>query len=59
MNIFRRISRAISRLSHSSTPVPAEGAMAAQVDLGQVEAVQQQELEPESESEEQQERESE
>ncbi|MFL5943098.1 MAG: hypothetical protein ACJ75L_07540 [Gaiellaceae bacterium] len=47
MNVFRRISRAISRLSHSSAPVPAEGAMAAQVDLGQVEAAERQELEPE------------
>ena len=56
MNVFRRISRAISRLSRSSVPpVPGGGAMATHVDLGQVEAVQQQELEPE----EQQERESE
>jgi hypothetical protein len=46
MNVFRRISRAISRLSHSSAPVPSGGAMATQVDLEQIEAVQQQEVEP-------------
>ena len=55
MNVFRRISRAISRLSHSPAPVPTGGAMATRVDLEQIEAVQEQELEPE----EQQERESE
>jgi hypothetical protein len=51
MNVFSRISRAISRLSHSSAPVPAGGAMATQVDLGQVEAVQQEEQEPEEKQE--------
>jgi hypothetical protein len=51
MNVFRRISRAISRLGRSSAPVPSGGAMATQVDLGQVESVQQQELEPEEQQE--------
>jgi hypothetical protein len=51
MNVFRSISQAISRLSHSSAPVPSGGAMATQVDLGQVESVQQQELEPEEQQE--------
>jgi hypothetical protein len=51
MNVFRRIGRAISRLSRASAPVPSGGVMATQVDLGQIEAVQRQELEPDEEQE--------
>lgn len=47
MNIFQRIGRAISRLSHSTAPVPAGGAPATAADLQQIEEVQQQELPPE------------
>jgi hypothetical protein len=47
VNVFRRISRAISRFSHSATPVPSGGATATVVDLGQIQDVQQQELPPE------------
>ena len=51
MNVFRRISRAISRLSHSAAPVPSGGAMATRVDLEQIEAVQEHELAPEKQQE--------
>jgi hypothetical protein len=47
VNIFQRIGRAISRLSHSTAPVPAGGAPATAADLQQIEEVQQQELPPE------------
>jgi hypothetical protein len=47
VNVFHRISRAISRLSRSAAPVPSGGAMATQIDVEQVEAVEEQELTPE------------
>jgi hypothetical protein len=51
MNIFSRMGRAISRLGRSTAPVPSGGAMATQVDLQQIEAVEQQEAEPEEQQE--------
>jgi len=47
VKIFERISRAISRLSHSTAPVPAGGAPATAADLQQIEAVEKQEFPPE------------
>jgi hypothetical protein len=47
VKIFQRIGRAISRLSHSTAPVPAGGAPATAADLQQIEAVEQQEFPPE------------
>jgi hypothetical protein len=51
VNIFRRISRAISRIGDSPGPVVSGGATATQVDLGQVEAVEEQEFPPEEQEE--------
>jgi hypothetical protein len=52
VNVFRRISRAISRFSNSPTaPIPGGGATATQVEFEQVEAVEQQEFPPEEERE--------
>jgi hypothetical protein len=47
VNVFRRIGRAISRLSRSTAPVPAGGAPATAADLQQIEAVEQHEFPPE------------
>jgi hypothetical protein len=51
VKVLQRIGRAISRLGRSTAPVPAGGAMATQVDLQQIEAVEQQEAEPEEQQE--------
>jgi hypothetical protein len=49
VGVFQRISRAISRLSHSTAPVPAGSAPATAADLQQIEAIEQQEFPPEEE----------
>jgi hypothetical protein len=50
VNIIRRINRALSRAGGSTVPAPGAGAMAAQVDLQEIEAVEEEEFPPEDQS---------